>query len=162
MIKDSKRSWNIDNPDLMRAGNRFTTEQAYINRVKLFTSKYEFIGSSDKYLMIMCKDCGLVFNRSKVVFKPSHRHQINCPNCSRIISSGRKKKLIAEINDRKARKEEQKPQLSGIKNSTSCPLGFARDVEHPQWEKDFVRINVIRERRLLAMVRLKKQLEESE
>lgn len=84
--KCSKRKRSCANPSIMRRGNRFTTSDGYAQRVDLFTSKYEFICASDKFFTIMCKDCGCILNRSKDLFKPSHRHCIPCPECAEIVS----------------------------------------------------------------------------
>ena len=90
----------------MRQGNRFTSDAAYCQRISIFTSRFEYIGGgiNDNYLYLICKDCGVAIRRSKVGFKPSHRHLIECPHCNQMLSDKRDR-------DEQAKRERRTQEL---------------------------------------------------
>lgn len=121
--------------DLMRRGNRFTSEDAYIQRVKIKAPRFEYIGGTikDDYLYVMCRDCGAMFKRTKVVFKPSRSGHITCQNCNSILDNIKKHKRIEERVCLQEEKQQQrlavrnrickycgKPFLSSHNNHTYC------------------------------------------
>ena len=96
-------------PNVMRQGNTFTTEIGYINRVKAFSSRLEYIGRDGEFFYVMCKDCGSAFKRSIVCFKPSHRRSIMCPGCEEIRLKAQRQKEEKE-RDRKERERKRKQE----------------------------------------------------
>lgn len=80
------------NANLMRRGNIFTTDKAYIVRIESISSKFEYIAgeNKDKNIYLRCKDCGYIFKYSKSGIRPSHRSLIICRQCQEILSNKRK------------------------------------------------------------------------
>ena len=114
MSAHGKNGEKTNNPDLMRRGNRFTTETGYINRINLFSSRFEYIGNSRDYFYLICKDCGTVIRKSKVSFKPSHRGVPDCPKCTQILKEikqrdkeERRNNYIAYLEQCRQKREEK-------------------------------------------------------
>lgn len=100
------------NPDLMRRGNRFTTDKAYIQRVESISSKFEYIAGDkeESFVYLRCKDCGFVFKYSKVGLKPSHRSKIICNECKAILDAKRKREHEEKIRITKQIIENRRQQ----------------------------------------------------
>lgn len=92
--------------DLMRQGNRFTSDTAYYNRVNVKTSRCEYVGGSKEsnFIYLLCKDCGSVFRHSKDNLKPSHKKMIECPKCKQALSEKRDR-------DEQVRREQRAQEL---------------------------------------------------
>ncbi len=100
------------NADLMRRGNRFTTDKAYKARIETISSKFEYIagGIEDDYIYLRCKDCGYIFKYSKVGIRPSHRSLIICRQCQSILAS----KQEREAKEKRRLEQERKIVLKLI------------------------------------------------
>ena len=105
------------NPDLMRRGNRFTTDKAYIQRVESISSRFEFVcGDKDSdYIFLRCKDCGFIRRYAKTGIKPSHIGLITCNYCTDILKEIRQK----ELNEKRKclmleREQRQKKKIKRI------------------------------------------------
>jgi len=125
--KCNKKAWKKrnrqNNADLMRRGNRFTTDQGYSDRVTAFSSRLEYVGNNGSdYLYVLCKDCGSVFQKSKESFKPSHRGCVQCPKCEGILLE----KIRREKNEAEAVKQKERQRKLEIKEAEAKAKAEAR------------------------------------
>ena len=98
------------NPDLMRRGNRFTTDKAYIQRVESISSRFEFVcGDKDSdYIFLRCKDCGFIRRYAKTNIKPSHIGLITCNNCTNILKDIKLQEKANREKERMLKREQAK------------------------------------------------------
>lgn len=96
------------NVDLMRRGNRFTTDRAYKTRLETISSKFEYVagGIEDDYIYLRCKDCGYIFKYNKAGIKPSHRSLIICKNCQDILADAKDRERCRAKEDKVKHKLE--------------------------------------------------------
>jgi len=108
--------------DLMRRGNTFTSEKAYIQRVKTKTPRFEYIGGTikDDYLYIMCRDCGSMFKRTKQSFRPSESGHIICQHCNSILDDIKKREHIKERTALLEEKREKRCEKKLAEHKRIC------------------------------------------
>lgn len=102
-----KKAENEDrHPEIMRKGNRFTTEQAYLERVEAKSSNFEYISDWDgKFAYFICKDCGMIFKHSVNFTKPSCDRGVVCPHC---------KEILSQIHEKEEKEKKEKAKLKRI------------------------------------------------
>lgn len=125
--KCDKAEKSDSHPEMMRRGNRFTTEQAYVERVEAKSSQFEYISDWDgRFAFFMCKDCGMIFKHSVNFTKPSSDRRVECPHCKEILSQIREteKAKIEEDKREKARLKKEAQKLRAEANKPKKQLLF--------------------------------------
>ena len=116
-------------PEILRRGNVYATDEAYINRVRLKFSRFEYAGGwENDNAYFFCKDCGSFFKHNTKNTRPSSHKAFTCPKCLKILSdiNERERKELNRIKQGQERDEKHRQKMLAMAYAqmsfSVCPI----------------------------------------